>query len=108
MQGSYLGNEYSDKEIEKILKSEGAIFEKLENEDEICKRTASIIDKGNAVGWFQGKMEFGPRSLGSRSILGDARSSKMQKILNLKIKFRESFRHLHHQFLKKMFLSGLN
>ena len=92
MQGSYLGNEYSDKEIEKILKSEGAIFEKLENEDEICKRTASIIDKGNAVGWFQGKMEFGPRSLGARSILGDARSSKMQKILNLKIKFRESFR----------------
>ena len=92
MNGTYLGNQYSDSEIEIELKSKGAIFEKINDEDTLCKTTADIIEKGNAVGWFQGKMEFGPRSLGARSILGDARSPTMQKLLNLKIKFRESFR----------------
>ena len=92
MSGTYLGNQYSNPEIETELKSMGAVFKKIDNDDELCERTANIISNGNAVGWFQGKMEFGPRSLGARSILGDARSGTMQKILNLKIKFRESFR----------------
>ena len=91
MQGSYLGPEYSDKEIETILKKIGAIYESLD-EDEIVKRTAIDLSNGKAIGWFQGRMEFGPRSLGARSILGDARNPNMQKILNLKVKYRESFR----------------
>ena len=91
MQGSYLGPEYSEKEIESILKEIGAIYESLD-EDEILKRTAIDISNGKAIGWFQGRMEFGPRALGARSILGDPRNPNMQKILNLKVKYRESFR----------------
>ena len=89
--GSYLGTEYSDKQIEKLLLASGAKFEKLEEADMISK-VSEIIASGKVVGWFQGRMEFGPRALGARSILGDARSRQMQSIMNLKIKFRESFR----------------
>jgi len=91
MKGSYLGPEYSQSEIEKELKSIGANFDVLNDEDLIDK-TAQGLTNGQAVGWFQGRMEFGPRALGARSILGDPRSPKMQKNLNLKVKYRESFR----------------
>lgn len=88
---SYLGPSYSDEEIEKFLKEENIPYEKL-SENEIATRVAQLIDESKVVGWFQGRMEFGPRALGARSILGDARSREMQSVLNLKIKFRESFR----------------
>ncbi len=91
MSGSYLGPEYSEEKIKKELKRMGAEFETL-NEDEIINRTSKDLSDGNAVGWFQGRMEFGPRALGGRSILGDPRSPSMQKNLNLKVKYRESFR----------------
>ena len=91
MQGSYLGPEYTQKEIEEQLLDIGATFETL-NEDDLLNKTAEDLSKGEAIGWFQGRMEFGPRALGNRSILGDPRSSKMQKNLNLKVKYRESFR----------------
>ena len=91
MKGSYLGVEYSQEQILNHLNNLGAKFEVLEY-DEIIDKTAECLSNGDAVGWFQGKMEFGPRALGNRSILGDPRSEKMQKNLNLKVKFRESFR----------------
>ncbi|MDC3024841.1 carbamoyltransferase [Candidatus Pelagibacter sp.] len=91
MQGSYLGPEFSNNEIEESLKEIGAVYE-FKNEDELILKTAEDLSKGMAVGWFQGRMEFGPRALGARSILGDPRSSSMQKNLNLKVKYRESFR----------------
>ena len=91
MKGSYLGTEYKQDEIEKELKTAGAIFETLGYE-ELIDKTAEFLSNEKAIGWFQGRMEFGPRALGSRSILGDPRSDKMQKNLNLKVKYRESFR----------------
>jgi carbamoyltransferase len=91
MSGSYLGPEYSEDQIKQELSRLGAEFEVL-NEDEIIERTSKDLSEGNAVGWFQGRMEFGPRALGGRSILGDPRSPNMQKNLNLKVKYRESFR----------------
>tara|TARA_B100001057_G_scaffold207855_1_gene208520 strand:- start:1188 stop:3026 length:1839 start_codon:yes stop_codon:yes gene_type:complete len=91
MSGSYLGPEYSQTEIEKQLKRLGAKF-KILSESEIINQTSLDLSSGNAVGWFQGRMEFGPRALGCRSILGDPRLSDMQKNLNLKVKYRESFR----------------
>ena len=91
MNGSYLGPEYSNSEIEKQLKEAGANFEILDDQQLIEKTVLELCD-GKAVGWFQGRMEFGPRALGCRSILGDARSTTMQKNLNLKVKYRESFR----------------
>ncbi len=91
MSGSYLGPEYSDIEIEKELNRLGANFKKL-NEIEIINKASIDLSNGEVIGWFQGRMEFGPRALGARSILGDPRSADMQKNLNLKIKFRESFR----------------
>ena len=91
MKGSYLGPEYNQKEIKKQLDDVGAKYEIL-NEDELIDKTSTDISSGEAVGWFQGRMEFGPRALGARSILGDPRSSVMQKNLNLKVKYRESFR----------------
>ena len=91
MNGSYLGPEFSQKNIEKILKKLNANFQILNNE-ELYEKTVDDLINGDAVGWFQGRMEFGPRALGSRSILGDPRSENMQSNLNLKIKFRESFR----------------
>ena len=91
MRGSFLGNEFSQEEIEKELKSLEANFDTLEYKD-IIKKTSELLSQENAIGWFQGRMEFGPRALGARSILGDPRSDKMQKNLNLKVKYRESFR----------------
>ena len=91
MQGSYLGPLYSQKEIERKLNDLGAKFETL-NEEYLINKTSEDLSKGNAIGWFQGRMEFGPRALGARSIIGDPRSPTMQKNLNLKVKYRESFR----------------
>jgi len=91
MCGSYLGPEYSHKEIEKKLIEVGANFQILE-ENKLIEKTVTELINGKAIGWFQGRMEFGPRALGCRSILGDARSESMQKTLNLKVKYRESFR----------------
>tara|TARA_B100000700_G_scaffold134240_1_gene149973 strand:+ start:760 stop:2595 length:1836 start_codon:yes stop_codon:yes gene_type:complete len=91
MKGSYLGTEFTQEEIEKELISLGANFETV-NYNELINRTSDFLLNEKAVGWFQGRMEFGPRALGCRSILGDPRSDKMQKNLNLKVKFRESFR----------------
>ena len=91
MKGSYLGTEYTQEEIEQDLKNAGANFETLKY-DELIDQTAEFLSNEKAVGWFQGRMEFGPRALGGRSILGDPRSDKMQKNLNLKVKYRESFR----------------
>jgi len=89
--GSYLGPEFSDGEIQEYLDTNGVVYRKLDRE-EIPEVVADLIARENVVGWFQGRMEFGPRALGSRSIIGDARSPKMQSLMNLKIKFRESFR----------------
>jgi carbamoyltransferase len=100
MQGSYLGPSYSDNEIEKQLISLGANFEKFP-EDELLKIAAQELSNEKTIGWFQGRMEFGPRALGSRSILADPRSDKMQKTLNLKVKFRESFRPFAPSVLKE-------
>ena len=91
MNGSYLGAEYSQDQIEKELTSIGANFETL-NYDDLINQTSENLSNEKAIGWFQGRMEFGPRALGGRSILGDPRSEKMQKTLNLKVKYRESFR----------------
>ena len=91
MQGSYLGPKYSNNEIEKSLDKIGAKFEVFDDE-ELLDITANYLSKGLAIGWFQGRAEFGPRALGARSILADPRSTNMQKNLNLKVKFRESFR----------------
>jgi carbamoyltransferase len=92
MKGSYLGPEFIDRDITQMAKKYKASFEKFENFADLSKKTASILADGNVVGWFQGKMEFGPRALGGRSILGDPRNPEMQKKLNLKIKYREGFR----------------
>jgi len=91
MNSSYLGPEYSDEEIQKTLNEIGADYKKLQK-NELLDLTVDYLDKGYAIGWFQGRMEFGPRALGNRSIIGDARSPDMQKKLNIKVKFRESFR----------------
>jgi carbamoyltransferase len=91
MKGSYLGPEYTDREIQERLEAIGAKFEVLD-ETELVEKTAIALTESKAIGWFQGRMEFGPRALGGRSILGDPRSPEMQKMLNLKIKYRESFR----------------
>ena len=91
MHGSYLGPSYSQADVERRLTDAGARFTAL-RDDETIRRTAHELADGKAVGWFQGRMEFGPRSLGARSILGDARSPEMQKTLNLRVKYRESFR----------------
>jgi len=91
MKGSYLGPEFSNEFIIKELKKFGAVFETF-NQDNIIDKTAKLIADGKSCGWFQGRMEFGPRALGNRSILADPRSPETQKKLNLKIKYRESFR----------------
>tara|TARA_B100000686_G_C16735893_1_gene943557 strand:- start:53 stop:1894 length:1842 start_codon:yes stop_codon:yes gene_type:complete len=91
MMGAYLGPEYSQEEIEQSLRQSGANF-KTYNKTEIIEKTTTSLKEGKAIGWFQGRMEFGPRALGSRSIIADARSTTMQKNLNLKVKYRESFR----------------
>jgi len=100
MKGSYLGKEYSQQEIEKELITAGAKFDTFDYEDLIDKTTDYLMNE-KAIGWFQGRMEFGPRALGGRSILGDPRSDSMQKNLNLKVKYRESFRPFAPSILKE-------
>jgi len=100
MKGSYLGDEFSQVEIENELKQLGANFVTL-NYEQLIDKTAELISDENAIGWFQGRMEFGPRALGNRSIIGDPRSESMQKILNLKVKYRESFRPFAPSILKE-------
>ena len=91
MKGSYLGPNFSDQEVSEVLDTLGAEYEEFDKEI-ILKKSAEALAGGKAIGWMQGRMEFGPRSLGNRSIIADPRSPSMQKLLNLKIKFRESFR----------------
>jgi carbamoyltransferase len=91
MHGSFLGPSYTNEEIEQFLRAKEAPYEKL-SDDVLFDRVAEELADGKVVGWFQGRMEFGPRALGARSILGDARNPKMQSVMNLKIKYRESFR----------------
>jgi len=90
--GSLLGPEYSNEEVAAFTAKQGAVAEVCSSDAETCERTADLIAEGKVIGWFQGRMEFGPRALGGRSILADPRRSDTQKKLNLKIKFRESFR----------------
>jgi carbamoyltransferase len=100
MKGSYLGPKFTQNQIEEELKSIGAIYESV-NYDKLINLTSEHLSKEKAIGWFQGRMEFGPRALGGRSILGDPRSEKMQKNLNLKVKYRESFRPFAPSILKE-------
>ncbi len=90
--GSFLGPQSDDASIRQDLEQVNAPFEYMPDDEALCRRVAELIAAGNVVGWVQGRMEFGPRSLGARSILGDARNPAMQSVMNLKIKFRESFR----------------
>ena len=90
--GSLLGPQFSDDEIRTFLDESDVVYTCCGSDEELCDEVAGLIDQEKVVGWFQGRMEFGPRALGARSILGDARSEKMQSVMNLKIKFRESFR----------------
>lgn len=92
MSGAYLGPEYSHLEIEQVARKYKATFKRFDVFDELAGTVAQLLDEGQVIGWFQGRMEFGPRALGNRSLLGDPRSPKMQLHMNLKIKFRESFR----------------
>ena len=100
MKGSYLGTEFSQDQIEKELDLIGAKFE-IVKYDDLINITSDLLSTEKAIGWFQGRMEFGPRALGCRSILGDARSEKMQKNLNLKVKYRESFRPFAPSILRE-------
>ena len=100
MKGSYLGTEFNQSEIEKELNTAGANFEILKYE-ELINKAAEFLSNEKAIGWFQGRMEFGPRALGGRSILGDPRSDQMQKNLNLKVKYRESFRPFAPSILRE-------
>ncbi len=92
MQGTYLGPEFSDLDVEMMARKFKAAYRRFEDFDELAGTVAGVIASGEVVGWFQGRMEFGPRALGNRSIIADARNTEMQKKLNLKIKYRESFR----------------
>ena len=90
--GSFLGPRFGNDEIESFLECTGGVYRRINNEDELCNFVADQMANEKVVGWMQGRMEFGPRALGNRSIIGDARSRQMQSVMNLKIKFRESFR----------------
>ena len=90
--GSLLGPAYETGEVKAFLESEGVSYSECRDDVDLAERVAGLLDAGNVIGWMQGRMEFGPRALGARSILGDARSREMQATINLKIKFRESFR----------------
>lgn len=92
MKGAYLGSDLSDMAIKKVIKKFDAKATHFDDFNQLCDQVAQLISQGSIIGWMQGRMEFGPRALGSRSILGDARNPEMQKKLNLKIKYRESFR----------------
>jgi carbamoyltransferase len=90
--GSLLGPRYDEARIRAFLDKTGAQYKHYESEEDLCDAVVDLMTQDKVIGWVQGRMEFGPRALGSRSILGDARSTKMQSVMNLKIKFRESFR----------------
>lgn len=92
MKGAYLGPEFSDRDIENVARRYDAKYKKFSDFGELCEKTADLLNNDTVIGWFQGRMEFGPRALGNRSILGDPRCPEMQKKLNLKIKYREGFR----------------
>jgi carbamoyltransferase len=92
MKGSYLGPEYSDDDVMKVVKKYGASYQYFKDPQQLSHEVAQRLSEGNVIGWMQGRMEFGPRALGGRSILGDPRNEEMQKKLNVKIKYRESFR----------------
>ncbi len=100
MSGGYLGPGFEQGEVERRLAAAGARFEVV-GDDDLIERAAAALEAGHAVGWFQGRMEFGPRALGARSILGDARSPAMQRVLNLKVKYRESFRPFAPSILRE-------
>ena len=100
MKGAFLGPQYVQDEINKSLSKCGARFEVI-NDNSIIKKTAEALAEGKAIGWFQDRMEFGPRALGARSIIADPRSEKMQKNLNLKVKYRESFRPFAPSILRE-------
>ncbi len=101
MEGSYLGKKFSNEEVKEYLDSIGAKYKQVSSKEELSDLVSDSLKDEKVVGWHQGRMEFGPRSLGARSILGDARSSKMQSIMNLKIKYRESFRPFAPAVLKE-------
>ena len=92
MHGAYLGPEFSEKDVERLIRRHQAPNTHYEDFNNLCRDTAALLAEGKVIGWFQGRMEFGPRALGNRSILGDPRLQDMQKRLNLKIKYREGFR----------------
>src|SRR5690606_32191471 len=92
MKGAYLGPEFSDKDIDNVIRKYEAVYQKFEQTTDMCREVAQKLSEGNVIGWIQGRMEFGPRALGARSILGDLRNEEMQRKLNVKIKYRESFR----------------
>ncbi len=92
MKGAYLGPEFSERDIENVARRYDAKYKKFNDFSELCEKTADLLNNDTVIGWFQGRMEFGPRALGNRSILGDPRCPEMQKKLNLKIKYREGFR----------------
>jgi len=99
--GSFLGPQFSNEAVKNILDSKGMNFRVVDTDTLLCKEVSKLLASGKVIGWFQGRMEFGPRALGARSILGDARSLEMQKTMNLKIKFRESFRPFAPSVLKE-------
>ena len=101
MQGAYLGPAFSQDEIEKRLAAAGARLTTVSNEPDLYQQACDALEAGHAVGWFQGRMEFGPRALGARSILGDPRNPEMQRTLNLKVKYRESFRPFAPSILRE-------
>lgn len=92
MKGAFLGPKFNEDDVERLQKKYHAVCKKYSNINMLCNQVATLMDRGDVVGWFQGRMEYGPRALGNRSILGDPRDPDMQKKLNLKIKFREGFR----------------
>ena len=100
MGGAYLGPEFTPEEIEEFLVSHGAVYERLDR-DVLLRKTAGLLESGKIIGWFNGRMEFGPRALGARSIIGDPRNPEMQAQMNLKIKFREGFRPFAPSVLKE-------
>ncbi|NOS99958.1 MAG: hypothetical protein HOP29_04965, partial [Phycisphaerales bacterium] len=101
MRHAYWGPSFTDEEIVATLKRNGARFEAFDDEEALLDTTAEIIDEGKVVGWFQGRLEFGPRALGARSLVADARNPKMKDIINAKVKFREAFRPFAPSVLKE-------
>jgi len=102
MRGSYLGPRYAEDSVAEVLDGVGARYRTFDDEDRLCDEVARLIDEGKVVGHFAGRSEFGPRALGNRSILGDPRNARMQETMNLKIKFRESFRPFAPSCLEEM------